>query len=101
MEAYHSYTSLDPETPENKAGVIVAFVSQAGHDIRHKMQKIYGLVDKRLEEWLAVVKNVYINRETLEEKQLWAMTTTMSVRLAIWPKFSCSPQLTPKKRKSH
>lgn len=52
---------------------MIVFVSQAGPDIRHKLQTINGLADKTLEELLAVAG---VGAGSLHQKQLWAMTTT-------------------------
>nr|KAF6324750.1 hypothetical protein mMyoMyo1_008227 [Myotis myotis] len=34
MEAYHTYTPMSPEAPENKAAAIISFVNQLATDIR-------------------------------------------------------------------
>lgn len=41
MEAFRTYTPMDPEAPESKAAVIVAFVNQCAADI--KGEKFAGL----------------------------------------------------------
>ena len=40
MEAFHTYTPMDPEAPESRAAVVIAFVNQLAIDIRKKLQKI-------------------------------------------------------------
>ena len=47
MEAFHTYTPMDPEAPESKAAVIMAFVNQSAVDIRRKLQKIDRLGEKK------------------------------------------------------
>ena len=47
MEAFHTYTPMDPEAPESKAAVIMAFVNQSAIDIRRELQKIDRLGGKK------------------------------------------------------
>ena len=42
MEAFRQYTPMDPETPENQAAVIMAFVNQEATDIKKKLQGRLG-----------------------------------------------------------
>ena len=39
MEAFRQYTLMNPEAPETKAAIIMAFVNQAAPDIKKKLQK--------------------------------------------------------------
>ncbi|VFV45445.1 Hypothetical predicted protein, partial [Lynx pardinus] len=42
MEVYFTFTPIDPEAPENRKALNLAFVSQAAQDIRTKLQKLDG-----------------------------------------------------------
>ncbi|XP_029422401.1 uncharacterized protein LOC115071394 [Nannospalax galili] len=42
LEAYRTYTPLDPEAPENQMVVSMAFVNQAAPDIKKKLQPLEG-----------------------------------------------------------
>jgi predicted component of type VI protein secretion system len=69
LEAYRTYTPMNPEAPENKNAIILTFVNQSAPDIRHKLQKLDRLADRSLQELLAVAENVFNHRETPEERQ--------------------------------
>jgi predicted component of type VI protein secretion system len=60
---------MNPEAPENKNAIILTFVNQSAPNIRHKLQKLDRLVDRSLQELLAVAEKVYNHRETPEERQ--------------------------------
>ncbi|XP_042759850.1 uncharacterized protein LOC122199149 [Panthera leo] len=47
MEAYRTFTPIDPEAPENRRALNLAFVSQAAPDIRKKLQKLDGFEGKK------------------------------------------------------
>ena len=47
MEAFRTYIPINPEAPESKAAVIMAFVNQSAIDIRRKLQKIDRLGEKK------------------------------------------------------
>ncbi|XP_058556932.1 uncharacterized protein LOC131495802 [Neofelis nebulosa] len=78
MEAFCTYTPMDPEAPESKAAVIVAFVNQAAIDIRKKLQKIDRLGEKSLQDLLVVAEKIYNNWEPPEDKQARAMAAASS-----------------------
>ena len=78
MEAFRTYTPMDPEALESKAAVIMAFVNQSAIDIRRKLQKIDRLGEKSLQDLLVVAENVYNNREPPEDKQARAMAAASS-----------------------
>uniref|UniRef100_A0ABI7WIQ1 Core shell protein Gag P30 domain-containing protein n=1 Tax=Felis catus TaxID=9685 RepID=A0ABI7WIQ1_FELCA len=78
MEAFRTYTPMDPEAPESKAAVIMAFVNQSAIDIRRKLQKIDRLGKKSLQDLLVVAEKVYNNREPPEDKQARAMAAASS-----------------------
>jgi hypothetical protein len=42
LEAYHTYTPMNPEAPENKNAIILTFVNQSAPDIRHKCRSWTG-----------------------------------------------------------
>ena len=48
MEAYRTFTPIDPEAPENRRALNLAFVSQAAPDIRKKLQKLDGFEGKKI-----------------------------------------------------
>lgn len=82
MEAFRTYTPIDPEAPESKAAVLVAFVNQSAADIRRKLQRIDRLGEKSLQDLLVVAEKVYNNREPPEDRQacrlariMWATRT--------------------------
>ena len=78
MEAFHTYTPMDPEALESKAAVIMAFVNQSAIDIRRKLQKIDRLGEKSLQDLLVVAEKVYNNREPPEDKQARTMEAASS-----------------------
>ena len=68
MEAFRQNTPYDPSSEEHKATVTMAFIDQASRDIRKKIQRLDGLLDKSLRDLVQVAEKVYHNRETEEEK---------------------------------
>ncbi|XP_014401619.1 PREDICTED: uncharacterized protein LOC102245440 [Myotis brandtii] len=64
-EAYRVYTPIDPEAPENRRAINVAFVSQSAPDIRRKLQKLEGFEGKSVSELVEVAQRVFHNREDL------------------------------------
>ena len=76
MEAFCSYTLIDPEAPEHRSAVIMAFVNQAAPNIRRKLQKIDRLADRSIQELLEVAERVYNNRESPEDKQIRILAET-------------------------
>ncbi|VFV47362.1 gag protein [Lynx pardinus] len=78
MEAFRTCTLMDPEAPESKAAVIMAFVNESAIDIRRKLQRIDRLGDKSLQDLLVVAKKVYNNWEPPEDKQACAMAAASS-----------------------
>ena len=69
MEAYHTSTPVDPEAPENRRALNLAFVSQAASDIRKKLQKLDGFEGKNLSELVEIAQKVFNNRDSQEERQ--------------------------------
>ena len=60
---------MNPEAPETKAAIIMAFVNQAAPDIKRKLQRVERLGEKSLQEVVIVAERVYNNRESPEEQQ--------------------------------
>lgn len=63
LQAYRTWTPIDPRAPENQAAVVIQFVSQAAPDIRKKLQKLDGFQGKSLSELVAVAQKVFDQRE--------------------------------------
>ncbi|CAD7679580.1 unnamed protein product [Nyctereutes procyonoides] len=68
IEAFRQYTPMNPEAPETKAAIIMAFVNQAAPDIKKKLQRVERLGEKSLQDLVIVAERVY-NRESPEEQQ--------------------------------
>lgn len=90
MEAFRTYTPMNPEAPESKAAVIVAFVNQSAADIRRKLQRIDRLGEKSLQDLLVVAEKVYNNREPPEDKQ--ARRQTRDLARILWAATMDSPE---------
>ncbi|CAD7682007.1 unnamed protein product [Nyctereutes procyonoides] len=69
IEAFRQYTPMNPEAPETKAAIIMAFVNQAAPDIKTKLQRVERLGEKSLQDLVIVAERVYNNRESPEEQQ--------------------------------
>ena len=69
MEAFRQYTPMDPQAEESRATVLLAFLNQAGPDIRKKLQKIEGLREQTIQDLLKAAEKVFNNRETPEERK--------------------------------
>ncbi|CAD7683223.1 unnamed protein product [Nyctereutes procyonoides] len=69
IEAFRQYTPMNPEAPETKAAIIMAFVNQATPDIKKKLQRVERLGEKSLQDLVIVAERVYNNRESPEEQQ--------------------------------
>lgn len=90
MEAFRTYTPIDPEAPENKAAVLVAFVNQPAADIRRKLQRIDRLGEKSLQDLVVVAEKVYNTREPPEDKQ--ARRQTRDLARILWATRTDSPE---------
>ena len=66
---YRTFTPIDPEAPENRKALNLAFVSQAAQDIRTKLQKLDGFEGKNLSELVEIALKVFNNRDSQEERQ--------------------------------
>ena len=60
---------MNPEAPETKAAIIMAFVNQAAPDIKRKLRRVERLGEKSLQDLIIVAERVYNNRESPEEQQ--------------------------------
>ena len=69
IEAFRQYTPMNPEAPETKAAIIMAFVNQAALNIKKKLQRVERLGEKSLQDLVIVAERVYKNRESPEEQQ--------------------------------
>ncbi|CAD7675109.1 unnamed protein product [Nyctereutes procyonoides] len=69
IEAFRQCTPMNPEAPETKATIIMAFVNQTALDIKKKLQRVERLGEKSLQDLVIVVERVYNNRESPEEQQ--------------------------------
>lgn len=78
MEAYGTFTPLDPEAPENQMAVNVTFVNQAALNIKRKPQGLKGFEGKNMSELMALVIKVYNNRETPKDRQTQGLVKILS-----------------------
>ena len=90
MEAFCTYTPMNPKAPESKAAVIVAFVNQSAADNRRKLQRIDRLGEKSLQDLFAMAEKVYNNREPPENKQ--ARRQTQDLARILWAATMDSPE---------
>lgn len=68
-EAYRQYTPLDPDEGANAPIIKAAFVGQAAHDIRKKVQKHEGFMGNTLEWMLEIAQTTYNQRDEEAQKQ--------------------------------
>lgn len=78
MEAFRTYTPMDPEAPESKAAVMMAFVNQSAADIRRKLQRVDRMGEKNLQDLMVVAEKVYNNREPPEDKRARRQTQDLA-----------------------
>ena len=57
---------MNPEAPETKAAIIMAFVNQAALNIKKKLQRVERLGEKSLQDLVIIAERVY-NRKSPEE----------------------------------
>ena len=60
---------MDPQAEESCAAVLFAFVNQAAPDIRRQLQKIEGLGEQTIQDFLKAAEKVFNNRETPDERE--------------------------------
>lgn len=81
FEAYRLYTPIDPEAPENRRAINIAFATQSAPDIRRKLQRLEGFEGKLLSELVEIAQKVYNNRESpsvmQSKKMAKVLVTTM------------------------
>lgn len=51
---------MDPETPEAKAAVALAFINEATTGIKQKLQRLEGLRERSLRDLLVAAQRVFI-----------------------------------------
>uniref|UniRef100_A0A8C0LZT6 Core shell protein Gag P30 domain-containing protein n=1 Tax=Canis lupus familiaris TaxID=9615 RepID=A0A8C0LZT6_CANLF len=56
IEAFRQYIPMNPEAPETKAVIIMAFVNQAAPDIKKKLQRVERLGEKSLQDLVIVAE---------------------------------------------
>ena len=56
IEAFRQRTPMNPEAPETKAAIIMAFVNQATPDIKKKLQSVERLGEKSLQDLVIVAE---------------------------------------------
>ena len=49
---------MNPEAPETKAVIIMAFVNQAAPDIKRKLQRVERLGEKSLQDFMIAAENL-------------------------------------------
>lgn len=81
METYRLWTPIDPEAPENRRAVNLAFVAQSAPDIRKKLQKLDGFEGKNLSELVEIALKIYNNRDNTEIRQLRQVSKVMAAVL--------------------
>ena len=81
MEVYRTFTPIDPEAPENRRALNLAFVSHAAPDIWKKLQRLDGFEGKNLSELVEIVQKVFNNRDSQEERQTKKLTQVVAAVL--------------------
>ena len=60
IEAFRQHTPMNPEAPEIKAAIIMAFVNQAAPDIKKKLQRVEKLGEESLQDLVIVTEESII-----------------------------------------
>ncbi|XP_013378019.1 PREDICTED: uncharacterized protein LOC106150244 [Chinchilla lanigera] len=99
QEAYRIYTPIDPEAPENRRAINIAFVSQSAPDIRKKLQRMEGCEGKALTKLVEIEQKVFNNREDPRElnKRMAKVLIAMGEKNGLTTKKTPAP-LTKQKR---
>ncbi|KAJ6657988.1 hypothetical protein lerEdw1_001647 [Lerista edwardsae] len=63
-----AYSTVDPDDPANCCVVNQSFVQQCAKDIRKKVQKVDGFLEMEPSQMMEIVRKVYANRDTEEER---------------------------------
>ena len=61
---------MDPESPEVKVAVTLAFIIQTAPDIKKNLQTVERLRKKGLRHLVIVAERVFNRGETIQEKQI-------------------------------
>ena len=61
---------MDPESPEVKVAVTLAFIIQTAPDIKKNLQTVERLRKKGLRHLVIVAEKVFNRGETIQEKQI-------------------------------
>lgn len=77
MEAYCTYTPLNPEAPENQIALNLAFINQAPPNIKKKLQQLKVFEGKNLIELITIATEVYLTRETPKDRQTWGLANVL------------------------
>jgi hypothetical protein len=64
MEAFHQYTLHNSSSEEHKATMTMVFIDKASRDIRKKIQRLDGLLDKSLRDLVRLLR-----KSTIAERQ--------------------------------
>lgn len=67
LESYRLYTPIDPEDPNNRRAINLAFVSQSAPDIRKKLQRLEGFEGENLSKLLEIAQKVFNNRDGVQK----------------------------------
>lgn len=68
LEAYRTYTPIDPDAPANRQAINLAFATQSAPDIRRKLQRLEGFEGENREKLISVAMKVFTNREPIEDR---------------------------------
>ncbi|KAL0588539.1 hypothetical protein AAY473_039551 [Plecturocebus cupreus] len=98
QDAYHTYTPIDPEAPENQRAINLVFISQSASDIKRKLQKLEGFQGMNLSQLLEIAQKVFNNGDTSEAKQDKIVTKAVIAALQetrVIPRGQGTPQGSP------
>ena len=70
MEAFQQCIPIDPESPEVKAAVALAFTNKAAPDIKRKLQRVERLREKSLRGLVIVTEKVFNGKKSVKKKQI-------------------------------
>ena len=59
MEAYRHYTPFDPISEGQQAAVTMAFIRQSASEIKKKLQRLEGLQDYTLQDFVKEAEKVF------------------------------------------
>lgn len=67
LEAYRTYTPIDPEDSINVKEINRTFVDHSAPDIRNAIQRVYGFEDMTRSELLSIAQRVFDSRESEQD----------------------------------